>query len=236
MRLNALTRTVTASVTLAALTMAFGAVPARAGDDDVPFDTKIIRSILGELGLKRGDEPTINYQERGPLVLPPGKDLPPPASSSAAVAANPAWPRDPDIARAKADAERERTRNIEAEIELEQNQHMTEAQMTPGARNNPALARRVSKTKTTSTGERRMAPSELGYLGDLFSFNNMFGNADSRNAVHFTGEPQRNALTDPPAGYQIPSPAQPYGVTKGRVAPQATDYYGTHGVIDSSNQ
>jgi len=229
MRTTRLTKRLTATTAVgAALAAALVVTPARAGDDGVPFDTQILRSIMGGLGLQRGDEPQIDYHERGPLVLPPGKDLPPPRAN-ASMAANPAWPKDPDIARAKAEAEQDRNRNFGAEMDLEQN-HMTEAQMTPGARKNPALARRISKTTATSTGDRRMSPEELGYKGGLFS--SMFGNSDTKNDVHFTGEPPRTALTDPPAGYQIPSPAQPYGLNKGPVVPQATDYYSTHGVPD----
>ena len=41
----------------------------------------------------------------------------------------------------------------------------------------------------------------------------------------FTNEPSRNTLTEPPPGYQTPSPAQPYGVTRRveRSAPQQFD-------------
>ena len=37
----------------------------------VPVDQKVYRGIMEGLGLKRDGEATINYQERGPLVLPP---------------------------------------------------------------------------------------------------------------------------------------------------------------------
>jgi hypothetical protein len=221
---------------MAAFSLALMAAPslARAGDDDVPFDTKIMRSIMGGLGLQRGDEPQINYQERSPLVLPPGSELPPPARSNAAIAANPAWPKDPDIARAKAQADMERTRDVEAEIELEQSRHMTQEQMAPGARTNPALARRTStKTVNSSTGENRMLPSELGFKGSIFGA--MFDAKDDRDVTRFTAEPPRASLTDPPAGYRVPSPAEPYGSGKTLSAPRATDSYSTHGEVNSGN-
>ncbi len=47
--------------------------------------------------------------------------------------------------------------------------------------------------------------------GNLFS--NIFGGGKSETA-NFTGEPARSALTDPPPGYQTPSPNQPYGLSK----------------------
>jgi hypothetical protein len=220
----------------AALGLALVAAPslARAGDDDVPIDTKIFRSIMSNLGLQRGDEPQINYQERGPLVIPPGTELLPPQKSDAAIAANPAWPKDPDIARAKAQAEMERKRNIEAEIDLEQNQHMTPEQITPGARTNPALARRTSTKTYGNVGDRKMSPSELGYTGNLFG--TMFGATDDRDAARFTSEPPRTALTDPPAGYRVPSPDQPYTSGKTKGAPKAADSYSTHGEVNSDSR
>jgi hypothetical protein len=220
---------------MAALSLALVAVPslARAGDDDVPFDTKIMRSIMGGLGLQRGDEPQINYQERGPLVIPPATVLPPPQRSDAAIVANPAWPKDPDIARAKAEADMERTRNIQAEIDLEQNQHMRPDQLAPGARTNPALARRTSTKATSSTGDRRLSPSELGFKGSIFD--KMFGAVDDRDVTRFTGEPPRAALTDPPPGYMVPSPAEPYASGTTKSAPKPTDSYATHGEVNGGN-
>ena len=49
------------------------------------------------LGLKRDGEANINYQERAPLVIPPSRNLPPPERTDAAIANNPAWPKDPDV-------------------------------------------------------------------------------------------------------------------------------------------
>ena len=43
-------------------------------------------------------------------------------------------------------------------------------------------------------------------------------------STRFTGEPPRTALTEPPAGYQTPSPDQPYGLGKEASKPKATDY------------
>ena len=43
-------------------------------DDDELLDTKIFRGILKGLGLRK-DEAGIDYRERSPLVLPPGKRI-----------------------------------------------------------------------------------------------------------------------------------------------------------------
>jgi hypothetical protein len=74
-----------------------------------------------------------------------------------------------------------------------------------------------------------MAPSELGYFGGLLSgrawgFGSGFGGYQNETGT-FTNEPSREQLTQPPPGYQTPSGAQPYGVTRRveRQAPQQFD-------------
>ena len=108
MRPTRLTKTFIAAAVGLALGAAMLAlpVPARAADDDVPIDTKILRGILEGIGLQR-EEKNINYQERPPLVIPPNKDLPPPEKLDA-VTNNPAWPKDPDVTRAKLEKKMER--------------------------------------------------------------------------------------------------------------------------------
>ena len=63
----------------------------QAQDDEDTFEQKIIKNILGGLGVDVG-RPGIDYRERSPLVIPPTRDLPPPQAASAA--SNPSWPRD----------------------------------------------------------------------------------------------------------------------------------------------
>ena len=52
-----------------------------------------------------------------------------------------------------------------------------------------------------------MKPSDLGWNGSL---TNLFGGNKSE-ATEFKGEPERQSLTEPPAGYQTPSPNFAYG-------------------------
>jgi hypothetical protein len=219
----------------AAAVLGFSA-PAFAGDDDVPLDTQLLRGLMHGLGLQRGDEPEINYQERAPLVIPPDRDLPPPQRADAATAGNPAWPKDPDIARAKAEAKLERERNVQAEVDMEQNR-LSPQQMAPGAK--PGVhtrsARRTDNPSVSSNGTDRLSPNELGAsMSSLFG--NMFSSGDEKTTAKFTGEPTRSALTDPPVGYRTPSPDQPYGFGKEKAASQATDYYGTKGEINSDGR
>ena len=194
-----------------------GSAPVCAADDEPTFDQKIMRGIMDGLGLKRDGEAGINYQERAPLVLPPGRDLPPPEQSDAA-SKNPAWPKDPDVERRKTEAAMERNRNVSDEREREQNP-LRPDQLTPGARGKQKrqqAARTDDGYQAPASGfSSQLPPSELGYKGNIFS--NMFGSKKEEQA-RFTGEPPRTSLTEPPAGYQTPSPDQPYGLAKG-VAP-----------------
>jgi len=204
--------------------------PARAADDDVPVDQKFLRGIMDGLGLKRDGEATINYQERSPLVIPPSRDLPPPEKGDAITANNPAWPKDPDVARRKADAAAERDRNISDEREREQNP-LRPDQLTPGGR--PQAKKKQAQKDDgydppASGFGSQLLPSQLGSSRSSM-FDAMFGSKKEETAK-FTGEPPRASLTDPPPGYQTPSPDQPYGIGKA-AAPKPTDIYTTRGEL-----
>jgi hypothetical protein len=199
-----------------------GSGPARAADDDVSFDQKIMRGIMDGLGLKRDGEPGISYRERAPLVIPSGRELPPPEQSDAA-SNNPAWPKDPDVERRKADTAMEKNRNISDEREREQNP-LRPDQLTPGARGKKRqqAARDDGYQAPASGFGSQLMPSELGYKGNLYDA--MFGKKKEEQAK-FTGEPPRTSLTEPPAGYQTPSPDQPYGLAKGAAPTKAYNDY-----------
>lgn len=197
-------------------------VPARAADDDVPIDTKILRGVLEGLGLQRVEK-DINYQERAPLVIPPSKDLPPPETLGAATN-NPAWPKDPDVTRAKLEKKMERESFVDSSEKMNANSRpLLPSQLTPA--NAPRRGTAADNSVNSSNGGDRLSPNELGYKGGLFG--SMFGKSDEK-AAKFTGERPRASLTDPPVGYQVPSPDQPYGPAKA-AAPQAHDYYLSRG-------
>src|SRR5437870_4884035 len=89
-----------AGILAVALAMAAGvgsALAQEAADDEEMLDTKLFRRFMKELGFKRSEE-GIEYRERAPLVVPPSRALPPPQSEGPS-AHNPAWPKDPDVAR-----------------------------------------------------------------------------------------------------------------------------------------
>lgn len=216
----------------AALSLALGvallatSLPARAADDDTPTDRKIFRGILESLGLRKDGE-AINYQERAPLVIPPSRSLPPPEKSDALVANNPAWPKDPDAVRRKREADKERNRdNVSDEREREQNPLRAD-QLTPGG--SPRTAARQSQgAPNTATSGDRLSAAELNQKS---IFSNMFGSKETEVAK-FTKEPPRAALTEPPPGYQTPSPDQPYGLSGKETAPKAINSAETHGEVN----
>jgi hypothetical protein len=218
----------------AALSVALGiamlatSLPARAADDDTPIDKKIFRGILEGLGLRKDGE-AINYQERAPLVIPPSRSLPPPEKGDAVLANNPAWPKDPDVTRRKLEAEQERNRDVSAEREREQNP-LTQDQLTPGGKPR-SVARRPQGEANSATPGDRLSASELGQKRSIFD--NMFGSKET-DVAKFTKEPPRAALTEPPPGYQTPSPDQPYGLSGKTTAPKAENSAETHGLPDGA--
>jgi hypothetical protein len=228
------------AVSRAALGCLLGAIllvvapTARAADDSPSpsLESKIYRGILEGLGLKRDGEAAINYGERAPLVIPPGHDLPPPERTNAALTQNPAWPKDPDVARRKAEIEQERNRNVSDEREIEQNP-LRPDQLTPGGPPKSARAARDDGYRSPDNGyDNPSPPDKLGTIGNIFS--NMFGSKNDESA-RFTKEPPRAALTEPPPGYQTPSPNQPYGLSKATLTPKPKDYLETHGTVDGGS-
>ena len=200
------------------------AAPARAGNDDnsgEAFDTKILRSILEGLGLQR-DGNTIDYQERAPLVIPPSRDLPPPETDVAVK--NPNWPDDPDVKRARELRAAEKAdKTIISDKEL--SRPLRPSELNVGRRQASRLQGYKSPGNDTEMS-RPLMPSALGYKGGIFG--SLFGKDDNQTA-QFTGEPPRVSLTDPPAGYQTPSPNEPYGHGKEKYNPKANDYLTEHG-------
>src|SRR6478752_8832524 len=89
-----LRRLLTACVCGAPLTLPVAAFAQAQDDDEDTFEQKIIKNILGGMGVDVG-RAGIDYRERSPLVIPPTRDLPPPQAAGAKTT-NPAWPREAD--------------------------------------------------------------------------------------------------------------------------------------------
>jgi hypothetical protein len=163
---------------------------------------------MRNLGLRNGNESQIEYRERSPLVIPPSNNLPPPEQAGAGRSA--AWPVDPDVKRKKeAAAKRKERKGYDPDYEGRN--------LTPSELNPPGVGRTAGRAGTPdSMGSdgRSMQPSELGYFGGLFSSFGSFGSSNKDDVATFDHEPPRTSLTAPPSGYQTPSAAQPYGITK----------------------
>jgi len=196
----------------ATVCMAFAihAGPALAGDDDdddePSIEQKVIRGIMHGIGAVDGTEKGIDYRERSPLVVPPKLNLPPPESANATPKAN--WPKDPDV------QERRKARRAEKNRDKykEWGQVLTPEEMKVGT------ARVKSATSSPQPGDNPfsagagegavLSPSQLGFKG----FGNIFGSSDKPESAPFPGEPPRESLTQPPTGYQTPSPSYAYGL------------------------
>lgn len=209
--------------------------PARADDvgEERPWDSRLLGNVLESLGLQSPNKSEIVYQERAPLVIPPSTNLPIPEKADAAVANNPAWPKDPDVARKKEAARQARAAAYKSADQTQRDEQrvLSPSEMMPGAsatNRPPRVGKDPNRTAGTwSESGDRLTPSQLGYRGGLFG--NMFGGKEE-DVARFTGEPPRTALTDPPPGYQTPSPDQPYGVGSERnAAPKATNYLESKG-------
>jgi hypothetical protein len=198
--------------------LASGSV-AQAQDDDSNsssiwnFDRQVFRGIARGLGLQSGADPTIDYRERSPLVVPPSRDLPPPESGSTDKI--PAWPVDPDVTRRSAAAAKRKdpsTRNYDPDYEARSLlPSELDGPATTAARRSAAKPPRPGSGNADPDGENEM-PSQLGFKGGLFSWSGLgFGAQKDEEVGTFTSEPARSSLTAPPAGYQTPSPSQPYG-------------------------
>jgi hypothetical protein len=152
------------------------ATAARADGDNPGWD-----NFMQTLGLKKAPETQIHYTERSPLVVPPSRDLPAPASDAAAAPA-PDWPKDPNTIHSK--------------------QSKANA-VVPG----------------TGPIQTPNPPLEKHWYNPVDWFS-------KEEYGTFAGEPVRADLTDPPAGYRVPSPSQPYGISpEGKKAkPSASDF------------
>ena len=184
--------------------MTAGAVRAQDDEEDEKtFEEKIIEGIMAGIGGTNMENRGIDYRERSPLVVPPKLDLPPPVSSSEVKAPN--WPKDPDEARRKA--------LIAAKKKENKDPREASRVLMPSE-----LDKRAPKTSTAGSdsvdqpggnpgANAILSPSQLGYSG---GFSGLFGGNKVETAP-FKGEPTRESLTQPPSGYQTPSPNFAYG-------------------------
>ena len=168
---------------------------ARAGDSDVSSQESMTDQVLGTLGLHNPFEPQygINYSERSPLVVPPTRDLPPPVSSNGPPAPN--WPVDQD-AIARAAKKKEDRVSPRPDYVTESSRPLRPSELNVSSVNAPGT---TDQSSASDRGEHRTSILNFDWL-------------KQEDYGTFTGEPPRVSLSDPPPGYQTPSPNQPYGI------------------------
>lgn len=175
-------------------------------DDDDTFEQKIIKGMLNGLGVDTG-RPTIDYRERSPLVIPPSTNLPPP-DSNARLVKNPAWPNDPDTKKHKPPPGETRLVNGSLRNNAMENPQLMPSELNKGRADGASKVTAPDPNANLDPG-RPVMPDALGYAGGLMT--SVFGYTKEESEP-FTGEVPRTNLTQPPAGYQTPSPAYPYGI------------------------
>ena len=181
--------------------------PVRAADDDdeddKTFEEKVIEGIMRGLGGTNMENRGIDYRERSPLVVPPKLNLPPPGSANAE-AKVPNWPKDPDEQRRKAAIDSRKKANKDPR---EASRILTPSELAQkggGKSSGDSVADQPGGNPGVNP---ILSPSQLGYNG---SFSGLFGGSKAETAP-FKGEPTRDSLTQPPSGYQTPSPNFAYG-------------------------
>lgn len=184
--------------------MACASAPtARAGDYDDPSGTSFGSQIFKAIGLPDPDHPEyeINYSERSPLVVPPNRNLPAPIATDKAPAPN--WPQDPDLKKRQATTAKSDKPIRAVDPVIEDGRPLRPDELIP--KGSPSAA--SSSPGIESKGGR-------GVLSFDWFKKEEYGT--------FTGEPPRASLTDPPPGYQTPSPDHPYGIPPDRKPAKAS--------------
>jgi hypothetical protein len=202
---------------------------ARAEDDGRTMSEKISDGFYGVIRNTNMDNRGIDYRERSPLVVPPTLDLPPPSSAAAdGQIAN--WPKDPDERSRKAViAAKKKNAPPVARVQVNATGGAAQAQainIAPPIDAQPDAAAGTARPSYANdrNGTARVDPI-YDKSGDLFTggasdlvndvgLGNLFGTSGKTMPVEPGTEPSRQALTQPPPGYQTPSATYAYGERK----------------------
>jgi hypothetical protein len=213
LRTKTSSRAPTRALRLSAVALGIGLLTAsgvaRAQDDDEgddkTFEEKLIDNVMRGMGAVSMENSGIDYRERSPLVVPPKLDLPPPVNAKAEVNV-PNWPKDADEARRK--ARKAANKKSKPDPWYEAARPLTPEELNKG-RTAPATTKSTEHIEPGASGPTLMSPSDLGFKA---RFSDLFGS--KTEATQFKGEPPREELTQPPPGYQTPSPNYVYGTGK----------------------
>lgn len=159
--------------------------------------------------------------------------LPPPVEPNSARQRNPDFPIDPEVKAAQ-----KRKKNTKRMFSrAEDDPTYSGRTLTPNELRSDSGPVTTSRSKASGTNpnanEAQSTAQELG-IPSLTKMLPMIGR-ETEKPIEFTGEPERQTLTQPPSGYLTPSKNAPYGVVakdkKGRdeqrlVHPNMPDYSG----------
>jgi hypothetical protein len=203
---GALMRAMRLAVVALGVGLVLTAGAARAEDDeedDKTFEEKIIEGLMAGIGGTNMENRGIEYRERSPLVVPPKLDLRPPEPVKSEIK-DPNWPKDPDEQRRKAAiaARKKANKDPREASRVLTPSELNAVKTSPGARTNNDPVQ-----PGNSSNNPILSPAQLGYSG---GFSGLFGGNKTETAP-FKGEPTRDSLTQPPPGYQTPSPNFAYG-------------------------
>jgi hypothetical protein len=186
------------------LVMTAGAARAQEDDeDDKTFEEKVIEGIMAGIGGTNMENRGIDYRERSPLVVPPKLELPPPEKLKSEIK-DPKWPKDPDEARRKAAIAARKKDNKDPR---EASRLLTPSELNAGRTAAPARTSNDPLEPGSNSTNPILSPTQLGFDGKLST---LFGGPKTETTP-FKGEPDRQSLTQPPPGYQTPSPNFAYG-------------------------
>jgi hypothetical protein len=182
---------------------AWAQAAAEVEDDEIEdhvlnIDKRLLNGLLGTIGIT-STTPDITYRERSPLVVPQGRDLPPPGK--AAKGAD--WPVEPEAKAKRQAAALRKAGKDRAPVDP----------IKP-------ISGTAEARKTGYTGNWADPPKgaqEPDFLTMLMQ-GKLGGSWEEYGK--FSGETPRTSLVQPPPGYLTPSPAAPYGVTPRADEPQ----------------
>lgn len=200
---------------------------ARAGDDDRSFSEKFMDGLYGTIRGTNMESKGIDYRERSPLVVPPTLDLPPPSAAPSHNGQIANWPKDPDEHQRRAViAAKKKNAPPPARVQVSTDGTVSQGatpiniappvQVQPTADNaRPAYASDRNGTALTDpvydkAGDLFSNGSQM--VSDTLGVSNLFGSKSGSVNVQPGTEPMREALTQPPTGYQVPSPNYAYGL------------------------
>ena len=194
--------------------MGMGVAPALAFDDK-PSTFEPLMNLMG-LGTT-DDKPQIDFRERPKLVVPKGRDLPPPQTGGGQRAAN--WPVDQDLQRVREAKALERAPRA---ININKNPVLDNRELMEGRSNAPGTSPELCESMKAGIPDCSYTPMEK--LKRVFSL----GSNENTDVVQpGAPEPKREYLTEPPTGYRAATSVQRAtndGPVRKYEAPSAGEY------------